>query len=160
MTTIGASRRSERPMSVTGASPDLPGSTPGTCTISDDPGENPSRRFHGAGCVGTPAADVGSTADVNATRRPVGDDASARVNQSFGNGSRHAVGSMGSQPRSAGTAAATAAGTAAVPPVAAATGGTERAAARAASAATIAAGTGRRRCTDGSPPQRCQGRVR
>jgi hypothetical protein len=43
-TTIGASRSSERAMSVIGARPLATGSTPGNSTAMAEPGENPSLR--------------------------------------------------------------------------------------------------------------------
>jgi hypothetical protein len=134
--TIGASRRSDRPMSVIGATPDRARSTPGTWRTSDDPGENPSARSQGPGCVGTPAVETGSISAVNASRRPVGDDGSARVYQSLGKGSRHSV-ARGSHPRDV----------APVPPVAVATGGST--AAR--RVVRRAARAGRRRRNVGSP---------
>lgn len=83
-------------MSVTGAAPVRARSRPGTRLSSIDPGEKPSARFHSPGDTGTPSAFFSVVR--RWTRRPVGVPASATVFQSLGNGSRHAAGSIGSQP--------------------------------------------------------------
>src|SRR5919204_4299087 len=61
----------------------------GTCTMIGWPGEKPSLRFHSAGLTLAPSLLAGSSAEVSATRRPVGVRLSALVCvASFGNGSR------------------------------------------------------------------------
>src|SRR5690606_12861149 len=82
--------------------------TPGTRLSSIEPGEKPSARFHSAGRSGTPSLFFSVVR--RCTRRPVGVPPSATVYQSFGNGSRQAAGSIGSQPGPAPAAAAGAAG--------------------------------------------------
>jgi len=71
MSTIGASRLSEAPMSVIGATPDAVRSAPGSTVRIGPPGEKPSLRSQAAGSRWTPAALAGIIAAVNATRSPV-----------------------------------------------------------------------------------------
>ncbi|GGT20370.1 hypothetical protein GCM10010176_076040 [Nonomuraea spiralis] len=101
---MGAFRSSDRPMSVIGAAPVLARSSPGTLASNIEPGEKPSFLFHSPGAIGTPAAETGVEPADKATLRPVAVPRSATVNQSFGNGSRQAAGSMGSQPDGSGAA--------------------------------------------------------
>jgi hypothetical protein len=96
--TIGASSSSDLPISVIGAAPVRFRSTPGTLVRIGVPGLKPSLRFHSVGSIGVPATFRGIIAGERATRRPVPLDRSATVKWSFGNGSRQAAGSIGSQP--------------------------------------------------------------
>ena len=103
-------RLAERP--VLGAPRQRGGRGPGTSVRTGEPGENPSLRFHSVGSTGLPSPPSvtsaplrGIAAGLKLTLRPVSVVASATVKKSLGNGSRHAAGSIGSQPMLVGTGA-------------------------------------------------------
>ncbi|HET6663549.1 MAG TPA: hypothetical protein VFG94_04795 [Acidimicrobiales bacterium] len=79
MTTIGASRSNELPMSVIGVAPLPARSMPGSSATIADPGENPSLRLSSVGSMWTPAALAGVATGPSSTRRPVSVERSRTV---------------------------------------------------------------------------------
>src|SRR4051794_12167398 len=86
-------------MSVIGTAPVFARSSPGTYVTISEPGENPSARFQSVGSIGLPATLRGIELRSNAIRRPVGVERSGFVKKSLGNGSMHAEGSIGTEPK-------------------------------------------------------------
>src|SRR4051794_35213673 len=78
------------PRLVTGGIPDAATSSffvmPGTTVRICAPALNPSLRFHSCGSTGLPATLRGIARTLRSRRRPVADDGSYFVNQSFGDG--------------------------------------------------------------------------
>jgi hypothetical protein len=98
---MGAFGSNDLAISVLGAIPEALISSPGTNTRIAEPGEKPSARFWSVTSIALPEAFLGGESAEIARRRPVEVDESAVVNASFGQGRRHAPGSIGSHGRGA-----------------------------------------------------------